>query len=98
MTYTNDNVRDRFAKTNKEGISLIRIPYTIEFSDINVQLFAALRKIGPNEVIRLPLGSYPSRKKPKTILHKDQVDLSQPIQKPNRTGPKLSLMNTLKNI
>ena len=98
VTYTNDNNRDNFAKTNNDGISLIRISYTMTDEEINVQLFAALKKIGLNQIIKLPFGGYPSRTKPKTILHKNQVDLSQPIQKPNRTGPKLSLMNTLKNI
>jgi hypothetical protein len=44
------------------------------------------------------MGDFPERQLPKEAVHKDRVDLSQRIQKPNRTGPKLSLMNTLKNI
>jgi very-short-patch-repair endonuclease len=101
VTYTNDNNRDNFAKTNNDGISLIRISYIMTDEEINIQLFAALKKIEPNQIIKLPLGGYPKRIKPKNILHKNQVDVSQPIQKPrkpNRTGPKLSLMNTLKQI
>ena len=98
-TYTNDTIRDNFAKTNNEGISLIRIPYTIEFSDINVQLFEALKKIEPNQIIKLPFGGYPSRMRPKTILHKNQVDLTKPILKPIRTNEsKLSLMGILGQI
>jgi len=96
MTYTNDNVRDRFAKTNKEGISLIRIPYTIEFGDIGGQLLESLKNLKENTVIRLPLGGYPKRMKPKLILAKNQVDLNQPIRKPNRmTESKLSLIGVL---
>ena len=99
ITYNNDNIRDNFAKTNNEDISLIRISYKMTYEEINVQLFAALRKIGPNEVIRLPLGSYPKRMKPEKILHKDQVDLSQPIRKKIRTNEsKLSLMGVLEQI
>jgi len=37
LTYRNDNARDSFAKTNKDGISLIRIPYTMTDEEINVQ-------------------------------------------------------------
>jgi len=93
-TYTNDTIRDNFAKSNKDGISLIRIPYNMKDDDINVQLFGILKKIEPNKVFRL--GEYPSRKKPKTILAKNQVDLSQPIIKPRRvTESKLSLINIL---
>jgi hypothetical protein len=59
-----------------------------------VQLFGILKKIEPNKVFRL--GEYPSRKKPKTILAKNQVDLNKPIIKPRRvTESKLSLINTL---
>ena len=98
-TYNNDNIRDNFAKTNKEGISIIRIPYTMTDEEINVQLFATLRKIGPNEVVKLPIGGYPSRVKPKPILAKNQVDLNKPIRKPRRmTESKLSLMGTLNEL
>jgi very-short-patch-repair endonuclease len=93
-TYTNDTIRDNFAKSNKEGISLIRIPYTMKDDDINVQLFSTLKKMEPNKVFKL--GEYPSRKKPKTILAKNQVDLNKPIVKLRRiTETKLSLINTL---
>ena len=64
--------------------------------EINVQLFAALRKIGPNEVVKLPIGGYPSRVKPKPILAKNQVDLNKPIRKPRRmTESTLSFKNTI---
>ena len=59
-------------------------------------LLDALKSVEAREIRRL--GDYPERQLPKEAVHKDRVDLSQPIQKPNRTGPKLSLMNTLKNI
>lgn len=95
-TYNNDNIRDNFAKTNKEDISIIRIPYTMTDEEINVQLFAALRKIGPNEVVKLPIGGYPSRVKPKPVLAKNQVDLNKPIRKPRRmTESTLSFKNTI---
>lgn len=96
ISYRNDDIRNNFAKTNSDGISLIRIPYTMEFADIDKVLIRTLRYIKPNTVVEL--GDYPKRMKPKPILAKNQVDLSQRIQKPNRTGPKLSLMNTLKQI
>jgi len=96
-TYTNDTIRDNFAKTNSEGISLIRIPYTMTDDEINVQLFAWLEKIKPNQVVKL--GEYPSRKKPKSILAKNQIDLNKPIYKKIRTNESnLSLMGILGQI
>ena len=96
-TYVNDNIRDNFAKTNKEGISLIRIPYTMKDDDINVQLFKTLKGIEPNKVFKL--GEYPSRMKPKNILAKNQIDLNKPIVKPRRiTEYNLSFENILKQL
>ena len=97
MTYENDNARNNFAKTNSEGISLIRIPYTMEFADIDKVLMRTIRYIKPNTVVEL--GDYPKRMKPKKILSKNQVDLNKPIIKPRRTNEsKLSLIDTIKNI
>ena len=45
------------------------------------------------------LGDYPKRQGRKEAVHKDRVDLSQPIQKPRRTNEsKLSLIDAIKNI
>ena len=97
MTYENDNARNDFAKTNNEGISLIRIPYTMEFADIDKVLMRTIRYIKPNTVVEL--GDYPKRMKPKKILSKHQVDLTKPIRKKIRTNEsKLSLMGLLGQI
>ena len=96
-TYTNDTIRDDFTKSNKEGISLIRIPYTMEFADIDKVLMRTIRFIKPNTVVEL--GDYPKRMKPKKILSKHQVDLTKPIRKKIRTNEsKLSLIDTVRDI
>jgi len=88
-TYDNDNARNQFAKTNDKKTSLIRIPYTMEMSEIDKLLMRTLRYIKPNTVVEL--GDYPKRMKPKKILSKNQVDLTKPTIKPKRiTESKLS--------
>jgi hypothetical protein len=75
---------------------MIRIPHTLKEGTYDKLLENALKAGEKNEINFM--GDFPERQLPKEAVHKDRVDLSQPIQKPNRTGPKLSLMNTLKNI
>ena len=75
---------------------MIRIPHTLKEGTYDKLLENALKAGEKNEINFM--GDFPERQLPKEAVHKDRVDLSQPIQKPNRTGPKLSLINTLKNI
>jgi hypothetical protein len=97
ILYESDNIKNEFIKTNNYGLGMIRIPHTLKEGQYDKLLENALKGgVEKNEI--KPLGDYPERETPKEAVHKDRVDLSQPIQKPNRTGPKLSLMNTLKNI
>jgi hypothetical protein len=60
-------------------------------------LLDALKSVEAREIIRL--GDYPERQLPKEPVHKDKVDLSQPIRKKIRTNEsKLSLIDTVKDI
>ena len=94
--YATDNIKNDFVKSNKYGLRMIRIPHTLKEGTYDKLLENALKAGEKNEINFM--GDFPERQLPKEAVHKDRVDLSQPIQKPNRTGPKLSLMNTLKNI
>ena len=94
--YATDNIKNEFVKTNKFGLRMIRIPHTLKEGTYDKLLENALKAGEKNEINFM--GDFPERQLPKEAVHKDRVDLSQPIQKPNRTGPKLSLINTLKNI
>jgi hypothetical protein len=96
ILYESDNLKNQFIETNNLGLGLIRIPYTLKKGTYDKLLLDALKSVEAREIRRL--GDYPERQLPKEPVHKDKVDLSQRIQKPNRTGPKLSLVNTLKNI
>jgi hypothetical protein len=97
ILYESDNLKNQFIETNNLGLGLIRVPYTLKKGTYDKLLLDALKSVESREIIHLG-GDYPERQLPKEPVHKDRVDLSQRIQKPNRTGPKLSLMNTLKNI
>jgi len=94
--YATDNIKNDFVKSNKKGLGMIRIPHTLKEGTYDKLLENKLQSFEKNEINTI--GDYPERQLPKEAVHKDKVDLSQRIQKPNRTGPKLSLMNTLKNI
>jgi len=96
ILYESDNLKNQFIETNNLGLGLIRVPYTLKKGTYDKLLLDALKSVEAREIKRL--GDYPERQLPKEAVHKDRVDLSQRIKKPNRTGPKLSLMNTLKNI
>jgi len=95
--FESDNTKNAFIKSknsNSNGIRLIRVPYTMEFSEINAPLFEAIDNLLPNQIKYL--GDYPRRQGRKEAVHKDRVDLSQPIQKPIRTNEsKLSLIGVL---
>ena len=98
--FVNDDIKNAFIKSknsNPNGIRLIRVPYTMEFSEIDALLFDAIDNTLPNQIKYL--GNYPKRQGRKEAVHKDRVDLSQPIIKPRRTNEsKLSLIDTIKNI
>jgi len=84
-TFTNDNIKNDFIKSNLDGIKLIRVPYTMEFSEINVPLFEAIDNDTPNQIIYL--GNYPRRQEPKEPQSKFKINES-----------KLSLMSVLGRI
>jgi len=65
QTVTNDNLKNSFIKSNLHGIRLIRIPYTLEYSQINVLLFEAIDNTPPNQINYI--GDYPKRKNRKKI-------------------------------
>jgi len=95
--YESDNIKNEFVKTNNFGLKLIRIPYTLKIGTYDKLLLDALKNIESREI--KPLGdNFPERQEPKEPQSQFKVDVNQPIQKPNRIGPKLSLMNTLNDI
>ena len=81
-TITNDNLKNDYVKNNPNGIRLIRIPYTLEFSEINSLLLNAIKNTPKNQITYI--GDYPKREKPKDPKSKFKI---------NET--KLSLINTL---
>ena len=84
-TITNDNLKNDFVKNNHDGIRLIRIPYTLEFSDIRSPLLKAIKETPKNQIKYI--GDYPKRETPKTPKSKFKINES-----------KLSLIDTIKNI
>ena len=89
-TFLSDNLKNAIIKSkkiNKNGIRLIRIPYVMNFKEIDKPLLQAieLENTPPNTVKYL--GEYPRRQGRKEVVSKFQVN-----------KPKLSLMNTLKEI
>ena len=96
-TFESDNFKNDFIKSKKSninGIRLIRVPYNMEFSEINVLLFEAIDNTPPNQIKYL--GNYPKRQGRKEAVHKDRVDINQPIRRKIRTNEsKLSLIGVL---
>lgn len=84
QTYSNDNRKDEFVRTSSNGLKLIRVPYTLEFSEIGKLLS---RKIKTKKQIKTNtvnyIGDYPKRKTPK---------------EPKINESKLSLMGVLEQI
>jgi hypothetical protein len=81
-TFTNDNLKNNYIKINTEGIRLIRVPYTMEFSEINDSLLDAIKKTPPNTITYL--GEYPRRHNRKEVKSQFKINES-----------KLSLMSIL---
>ena len=77
--------KNDFVKNNHDGIRLIRIPYTLEFSDIRSPLLKAIKETPKNQIKYI--GDYPKRETPKTPKSKFKINES-----------KLSLIDTIKNI
>jgi len=95
--YATDNIKNDFVKSNKYGLGMIRIPYTLKEGTYDKLLDNKLKSFEKNEIN--PIGDYPERQLPKEAVHKDRVDLSQPIRKPIRTNEsKLSLINTVNQL
>ena len=98
--FVNDNLKNTFIKSknsNPNGIRLIRVPYNMEFSEIDALLFDAIDNTPPNQITYI--GNYPKRQGRKEAVHKDRVDLSQPIRKKIRTNEsKLSLIDTVNQL
>ena len=83
-TFTNDNLKNNFIKTNTEGIRLIRVPYTMEFNEIDGPLLQAIKikNTPPNTITYL--GDYPRRHNRKEVQSQFKLNES-----------KLSLMSIL---
>ena len=97
ILYESDNLKNQFIETNNLGLGLIRIPYTLKKGTYDKLLLDALKSVEAREIKRL--GDYPERQLPKEAVHKDRVDLNQPIRKPIRTNEsKLSLMGALNEV
>jgi hypothetical protein len=74
ITFENDNTKNAFIKSknsNSNGIRLIRVPYTMEFSEINVPLFEAIDNLLPNQIKYL--GDYPRRQGRKEAIHPKKI-------------------------
>ena len=95
--YATDNIKNDFVKSNKYGLGMIRIPYTLKEGTYDKLLENKLKSFEKNEIN--PIGDYPERQLPKEATHKDRVDLSQPIRKKIRTNEsKLSLIDAVRDI
>ena len=98
--FESDNLKNAFIKSKKSnlnGIKLIRVPYNMGFSEINIPLFEAIDNDTPNQIIYL--GDYPKRQGRKEAVHKDRVDINQPIRRKIRTNEsKLSLIDTVNQL
>ena len=95
--YDTDNIKNDFVKSNKYGLGMIRIPHTLKEGTYDKLLENKLKSFEKNEINTI--GDYPERQLPKEAVHKDKVDLSQPIRKKIRTNEsKLSLIDTVKDI
>jgi very-short-patch-repair endonuclease len=83
-----DNQKNNFIKTkskNTEGIRLIRIPYNMEYNEIDAPLLQSIKNTPPNQITYI--GEYPRRHNRKEVKSKFQVNES-----------KLSLIKTLYTI
>ena len=95
--YATDNTKNDFVKSNKYGLRMIRIPHTLKEGTYDKLLENALKAGEKNEINFM--GDFPERQLPKEAVHKDRVDLSQPIRKPIRTNEsKLSLIDTVNQL
>jgi hypothetical protein len=76
---------------------MIRIPHTLKEGTYDKLLENKLKSFEKNEINTI--GDYPERQLPKEAVHKDKVDLSQPIRKKIRTNEsKLSLIDTVNQL
>jgi very-short-patch-repair endonuclease/phage FluMu protein Com len=74
ITFDNDNIKNNWVKSksnNLDGIRLIRVPYTMEFNDIDRALVRAIKDAPPNSVY--PIGDYPRRHGRKEPQSKFQI-------------------------
>ena len=74
-TFKRDNLKNKFVKTNSYGIKLIRIPYTIGFSEINGPLLEAIKNSSPNQITYI--GDYPRRHGRKEPENKFKINESK---------------------
>jgi very-short-patch-repair endonuclease len=78
--FVSDNLKNsiiRSKKINKNGIRLIRIPYVMNFNEIDKPLLQAIKNTPPNEIAYL--GTYPrrySRKEPESQFKLKESKLS----------------------
>jgi hypothetical protein len=87
-TFQNDNIKNSWIKSrskNTTGIRLIRVPYVMEFNEIDAPLLEAIENTLPNQIKYI--GEYPRRRGRKEVQSQFKLNES-----------KLSLIKTLYNI
>jgi len=73
--FNNDNIKNNWIKSknkNLNGVKLIRVPYTMEFNEIDRPLLRAIKNAPPNQITYI--GEYPRRHNRKEV--KSQFKLS----------------------
>jgi very-short-patch-repair endonuclease len=74
-TVNRDNLKNKFIKSNVDGVRLIRVPYTMEFSEIDTSLLEAIENTLPNQISKI--GNYPKRKGTVTPTHPKKMEESK---------------------
>ena len=83
-TYATDNIKNDFVKSNKYGLGMIRIPYTLKEGQYDELLMNALGDVKKRKIKFI---NYPERETPKEAIHPKKINES-----------KLSLMGVLEQI
>ena len=84
QTYATDNIKNDFVKSNKYGLGMIRIPYTLKEGQYDELLMNALDDVKKRKIKFI---NYPERETPKEAIHPKKINES-----------KLSLMGVLEQI
>ena len=70
-----DDIKNNFVRKNKYGLKLIRVPYNMEFSEIDSLLMEAINNTPQNGVNKI--GEYPRRHNRKEVVSKFQIGESK---------------------